>query len=120
MLPQLDYCLLVDAAITMRGLKRMEQITLELHGKQEKFTEKFGNHYYECYLKRFWLQEGRVLVIFARYWGEDYCESDEYSTIVNEYDKRIKLIGEIGNRLPKDICKVLNKRFSDTWNIKFM
>lgn len=98
----------------------MEQITLKLHGEQEKFTEKFGNYYYECYLRRIWLQEGRALVTFTRYWSEDDCESDEYSTIVNEYDKRIKLIGDVGNRLPKDICKVLNQRFSESWNIKFI
>lgn len=101
-------------------ISKDKKITLKLHGEQEKFTEKFGNYYYECYLRRFWLQEGRTLVTFARYWSEDDCESDEYSTIVNEYDKRIKLIGEVGNRLSKDICKALNKRFSETWNIKFV
>ena len=98
----------------------MEFVTLELNGKQERFTEKFDGDYYDCFLQCFRLQEGRALVTFTCYWSEDYCESDEYSTIVNEYDKRIKLIGDVGNRLPKDICKVLNRRFSESWNIKFV
>lgn len=98
----------------------MEQITLKLHGEQERFKEKFGNYYYECYLRRFWLQEGRALVTFSCYRDEDDCTSDEYSTIVNEHDKKIKLIGDIANQLPKNICKALNKRFSKAWNVKFV
>ena len=31
----------------------MELVTLELNGKQEKFTEKLGDYYYDCYLQRF-------------------------------------------------------------------
>lgn len=98
----------------------MEFVTLELNGEQEKFTEKFGDCYYDCYLQRFWLQEGRALIKFTYYWQKDYCESEEYSTIFDEFDKRIKLIGEVKNRLPKNICKSLNKRFSKAWGVKFI
>ena len=98
----------------------MEHVTLKLNGEQEKFTEKFGDDYYDCYLQRFWLQEGRALIKFTYYWQKDYCESEEYSTIFNEFDKRIKLIGEVKNRLPKNICKALNKRFSKALSAKFV
>lgn len=98
----------------------MELVTLELNGKQEKFTEKFDNDYYDCYLQCFRLQEGRVLIKFTYYWQKDYCESEEYSTIFNEFDKRIRLLGDFNNRLPKSICKVLNKRFSKALSAKFV
>ena len=98
----------------------MKHVTLKLNGEQEKFTEKFGDYYYDCYLQRFWLQEGRSLIKFTYYWSKDYCESEEYSTIFNEFDKRIRLLGDFNNRLPKSICKVLNKRFSKALSAKFV
>lgn len=98
----------------------MKFVTLELNGKQERFTEKFDGDYYDCFLQCFRLQEGRALIKFTYYWQKDYCESEEYSTIFNEFDKKIKLLGEFNKRLPKSICKALNKRFSKMLSAKFV
>lgn len=98
----------------------MEHTTLKLDGDQEKFTQNFEYCNYDCYLQRFQLQAGMMLVRFARHPNKDYYNSEEYYAVVNKNDKKIKLINEYGNRMHKEFCQDLNQRFAKSWKVKFV
>lgn len=97
----------------------MENVTLEINGEQEKFTESFGTCNYDCRLQRYWLGEGVALISLVCYPDKDYFSSEEYYAIANENTKHIKLISKYGNAMPKELCQVLNQRFSESWKVKF-
>lgn len=98
----------------------MEPTTLKLNGDQEKFTQNFGYCNYDCYLQRFQLQAGMMLVRFARHPNKDYYNSEEYYAVANKGDKHIKLINKYGNRMHKEFCQDLNKRFAKSWKVRFV
>lgn len=98
----------------------VKDVTLKVNGEQEKFTENFGICNYKCFLQRYRLDNNVILVIFARYPNENYYCSEKYYAIADENAKHIKLISKYGDSMPKDICKVLNKRFCESWKVKFV
>lgn len=97
----------------------MKDITLKINGEQEKFTENFGICNYKCCLQRYWLDNNVILFIFARYPNKNYYCSEKYYAITDENTKHIKLISKYGNAMPKELCQVLNQRFSESWKVKF-
>lgn len=93
---------------------------LTLHGEKEKFFVKVNNVSYDCFLSRYWLQEGWALIQLTGVMKDEPEENFSYSGIVYEYDNKIKLKSDVNTKLPHELRKELNKRFSKMWNIRFV
>lgn len=96
------------------------QTKLMLYGEKEKFSIKINNNLYVCFLSRYWLQEGWALIQLTGVMKNEPEENFSYSGIIYEHNNKIKLKSDVNTRLPHELKKELNKRFSKMWNIRFI